>query len=66
MAIELPKIEEISGGGKNRGNKGVGSTIRRKRANKGSVQSAWGKWGLGKANSHFDPTQMGLGTAPQR
>ena len=26
--------------------------------------SALGNWDLGKANSHFDPTQMGSGTAP--
>ena len=37
MAIEVPQNEEISGEGKNGGRKGVGSAIRRKRANKGSV-----------------------------
>ena len=36
MAIEVPQNEEISGGRKNRGRKGVGSAIRR-RANGGSV-----------------------------
>ena len=28
MAIEVPKNEEISGGGKNEGRKGIGSAIR--------------------------------------
>ena len=37
MAIEVPQNEEISGGGKNGGRKGVGSAIRGKSANKGSV-----------------------------
>ena len=37
MAIEVPQNEEISGEGKNGGRKGVGSAIRWKRANKGSV-----------------------------
>ena len=35
MAIEVPQNEEISGGGKNGGTKGVGSAIRRKEANRG-------------------------------
>ena len=35
MAIEVPQNEEISGGGKNGGRKGVGSAIRRRRANRG-------------------------------
>ena len=26
----------------------------------------WGNWTLGKANSHFDPTQTKPGTAPPR
>ena len=34
-AIEVPQNEEISGGGKNGGRKGVGSAFRRGRANKG-------------------------------
>ena len=37
MAIEVPQNEEISGGGDNEGRKGVGSIIRRRRANRGSV-----------------------------
>ena len=37
MAIELPQNEEISGGGKDGGRKGVGSAIRRRRANRGSI-----------------------------
>ena len=37
MAIEVPQYEEISGGGKNGGRKGVGSTIHRKRANMENV-----------------------------
>ena len=37
MAIEFPQNEEISGEGKNRERKGVGSAIRRRRANRGSV-----------------------------
>ena len=35
MAIEVPQNEEISGGGKNRGRKGVCSTIRWGGANRG-------------------------------
>ena len=35
MAIEVPQNEEISGGGKNEGRKGVGFAIRRGRANGG-------------------------------
>ena len=37
MAIKLPQNEEISGGGKNEGRKGVGSAIRRRGSNRGSV-----------------------------
>ena len=37
MAIEVPQNEEISGGGKDGGRKGVGSAIRRTRANRGSI-----------------------------
>ena len=37
MAIEVPQNEEISGGGKNGGRKGVGSAIRQGGANKGSI-----------------------------
>ena len=37
MAIEVPQNEKISKGGKNEEKKGVGSTICRRRANKGSV-----------------------------
>ena len=36
MAIEFPQKEEISGGGKNGGRKGIGSAIRRRRANRGA------------------------------
>ena len=36
MAVEVPQNEEISGGGKNGGRKGVGSAIRRRRANRGA------------------------------
>ena len=38
MAIEVPQNEEISGGGKNGGRKGVGSAICRRGANKRSIQ----------------------------
>ena len=38
MAIEVPQSEEISGGGKNRGRKQVGSAIRQRRANRGSIK----------------------------
>ena len=37
MAIEVAKNEEISGGGKGGGRKGVGSAIRRRRANRRSI-----------------------------
>ena len=36
MAIEVRQNKEISGGGKNGGRKGVGSAIRRGRANRGA------------------------------
>ena len=36
MAIEVPQNEEISGGGKNGGRKGVGSAIRWGGANRGA------------------------------
>ena len=36
MAIEVPQNEEISGGGKNEGRKGVVSAIRWKGANRGA------------------------------
>ena len=36
MAIEFPQNEEISGDGKNGGRKGVGSSIRRRGANRGA------------------------------
>ena len=36
MAIEVPKNEEISGGGKNGGRKGIGSAIRWGGANRGA------------------------------
>ena len=37
MAIEVPQNEEISGGGKNGGRKGIGSAIRWGAANRGGV-----------------------------
>ena len=37
MAIEVPKDEEISGGGKNGGRKEVDSAIHMRRANRGSI-----------------------------
>ena len=37
MAIEIPQNEEISGGGKNEGRKGVGSAIRQGGANGGGA-----------------------------
>ena len=37
MAIEVPQNEEISGGGKNGGRKGVGSAIRLGGANRGGI-----------------------------
>ena len=36
MAIEVPKNEEISGGGKNGGREGIGSAIRWGGANRGA------------------------------
>ena len=35
IAVEIPQNKEISGGGKNGGRKGVGSAIRRGKANRG-------------------------------
>ena len=37
MAIKVPLNEEVSGGSKNGGRKGVDSAIRQRRANKGSI-----------------------------
>ena len=37
MAIEVPKNEEISGGEKNGGRKGIGSAIRSGGANRGGI-----------------------------
>ena len=37
MAVEVPENEEISGGRKNGGRGGVGSAIRRRRTNEGSI-----------------------------
>ena len=37
MAIEVPQNEEISGGGKNGGKKGIGSAIRWGGANRGGA-----------------------------
>ena len=37
MAIEVPQNEDISGGGKDGGRKKVGSAIRRRRANRRSI-----------------------------
>ena len=37
MAIEVPQNEEISGGGKNGGRKGIGSAIRWGGANRGGI-----------------------------
>ena len=37
MVIEVPQNEEISGGGKNGGRKGVGSAIHWGKANRGSI-----------------------------
>ena len=39
MAIEVPQNEEISGGGKNGGRKGVGSAMRQRRANMESINN---------------------------
>ena len=36
IAIEVSQNEEISGGGTDEGKKGIGSAIRRSRANRGS------------------------------
>ena len=36
MAIEVPQNVEVSGGGKNKGRKGVGSAILRRRKNRGA------------------------------
>ena len=37
MAIEVPQNEEIPGGGRSGGRKGVGSAILRRRVNRGSI-----------------------------
>ena len=37
MAVEFPQNEEISGGEKNGGRKEVGSVIRRRRGDRGSI-----------------------------
>ena len=37
MAIDVPQNKEISGGGKNGGRKEVGSAIRWRKANRGSI-----------------------------
>ena len=37
MSVEVPQNEEISGGGKNGGRKGVGSAVRQRRADRWSV-----------------------------
>ena len=37
MAVEVPQNEGISRGGKNGGRKGLGSAIRRRGANRGSI-----------------------------
>ena len=37
MAIEVPQNEDVSGGGKNRGRKGIGSAIRWGGANRGGI-----------------------------
>ena len=39
MAVEIPQNKEIFGGGKDGGKKEVGSDIRRRRANRGSVNN---------------------------
>ena len=36
MTFEVPQNEEISGGGKNGGRKGIGSVIRQRGANRGA------------------------------
>ena len=37
MAVEVPQNEEITGGGKNGGTKGVSSAIPLRRANRGGI-----------------------------
>ena len=37
MVIEVPQNEEVSGGGKNGGRKGVGSAIHWRRVDRGSL-----------------------------
>ena len=37
MAVNVPQNKEISVGEKNEGRKGVGSAIRRRRTNRGSI-----------------------------
>ena len=37
MAIEVPQNEEISGGGKNKGDKGVSFAVCQRRANRGGI-----------------------------
>ena len=49
MAIEVPQNEEISGGGKNEGRKGVGSAIRRRGASRGAYRfKKWQQRGIVK------------------
>ena len=44
MAVEVPQNEEIFGGGKNVGGKGVGSAIHRRKAYRGSKNTMERKW----------------------
>ena len=60
MAVEVPQNEEISGGGKNRGKKGVGSAIRRRRANRGGVHIKKRERG-GVAKRDVDPYIIRVG-----
>ena len=47
MAIKVRQNEEISERGKNGKRKEVGSTIRRKRANRGNINiKEWGRGGI--------------------
>ena len=37
MAVKIPQNEEISGGGKSGGRKGLGSALHQRRVNRGSI-----------------------------
>ena len=60
MANEVPQNEEISGGGKNGGRKGIGSAIHRGGANRGGVHIKKGEQG-GVVKRNVDPYIIRVG-----